>query len=1308
MPKKLAPLAFAGITLTPLLTIADSSRADNTREGAEPEIVSDRDNGRETRIQPKDVAAASPPESLDVKEQFSTPARTLEDAPWLLDSMTPTVEFSESRDGQSDLPAPSSTASPETTPIEFTPRFGASYGTSDGGVGALSSISGFLPLQTSPYDLFFLEGNWRFEDGNSDRLEGISAVLGYRTFASKGDRVWGGYVAYDKRTTNFSVFHQLGLGFETLGDVDFRVNGYIPLGQSRNLYGTNSFESITRTSDLYFRDRYLSYDTLRISGENRFYEVALGGLDAELGVKLLSFGRPDNDLRLYGGTYYYSGEGIAPTWGWRARLEARPTDVLNIGLSLQQDDLFGTNLVFNIGANFPSHRRKRKLKDNETNLPRLADTVRRNSTIATTSDTESELTVREEQVLAKNPETGEPWVFRHVTLGATGGDGTFENPFGTVQDGLDTSVSDGNYIVYVDIGANPDIPGFSIPDRVQVLSRGPVQSLDTIQFGTLQIPLSGTGQYPTVRGTTTATGPLTGMVALGNYSTLSGFEIQADGNNGIIGHNIVKAIARDNRIFNGDRGVYLQGDGATSSLTLLRAEISDMMQQGIFLEALNGGAIAETTITDVQIANSDRGVHLHGDNAAGNVDIVNISINDIVQQAIFLEALHGGVAEATVTNAQIANSDRGIHLSGDQATSRINVSDISINNTTQQAVFLESGNEGATEATVTNAQIANSDRGIHLSGDQATSRINVSDVSIDSTMQQAILLEAANEGVAEASVADVQIANSDRGLHLQGDQATGRVDVARVTISETLQQAILLEATNEGEAEATIEDVQIANSDRGLHLQGDQATGRVDVARVTISETLQQAILLEAANKGEAEATIADVKITNSDRGIHLQGDQATGHLNVSDVSINNTTQQAIFLEVLNSGEISNSSIANIQILNADRGIHLLGDSGVGSINITNAFVNNNTREGILLEAIQGGEIAPSTVRDSIISDAASGLALLVDNGTGSVNLLNNSISNITNNGISLNLSNGGILQDITSQNNQIENVGNGIVLQADSGTVENTNVSGNSIQNANDIGILFSVNENTLLDRTNISGNTLSATPKEGILIWSDENSDISNLVISDNKIQDIFVFEKSSPSDGIELRIQNGSTAENVIISNNILDRISDDGIAITTRGTSKGDSIDGLTIANNIISDAGFNSDSGCGAGIEIANNDNTNRRISNINLLNNQMIRSTHGSIVFDSKISFARGTNDGGYFGVTNLSGNSSIDPKSGVDLLLRLGNSASFDFLSLGNINTVNQNVVNLDTEIANFTNLIGSNPNFDLNIRRKKNCPAL
>lgn len=316
-----------------------------------------------------------------------------------------------------------------------------------------------------------------------------------------------------------------------------------------------------------------------------------------------------------------------------------------MGMSVQHDGLLGTNLLFTVGYSFPNHRPRRDRKENETNLPRLVDAVQRQPTIAVTNDVETDInTAIQTEVVARNPETGQPWIFQHVTLGAVGGDGNFENPFGTVQAALNAAASDGNHIAYVDIGNNADIPGFSIPDRVQVLSRGPVQPLDTIQFDNIQIPLSGTGQFPTIRGTTATNGALNGLVSLGDRSTLSGFEIQANGSNGVVGNDVVDAIVRDNRIFNADRGIYIQGDGVTSGAMLLRNTINGAAQQGILFEAINGGAIANTVINSNIISNSTvDGIRITAaDNSAlTNIAVSRNTIQNVLNPAATLEFADG-------------------------------------------------------------------------------------------------------------------------------------------------------------------------------------------------------------------------------------------------------------------------------------------------------------------------------------------------------------------------------------------------------------------------------------------------------------------------------------------------------------------------------------------------------------------------------------------------------------------------------------------------------------------------------------------
>lgn len=76
-----------------------------------------------------------------------------------------------------------------------------------------------------------------------------------------------------------------------------------------------------------------------------------------------------------------------------------------------------------------------------------------------------------------NPATGEAWRFIHVSVGASGGKGTFEQPFGEVTTALGVTQSDGNRIVYVNTAQSAELSGFSIAESVRVLSSGPQQFL---------------------------------------------------------------------------------------------------------------------------------------------------------------------------------------------------------------------------------------------------------------------------------------------------------------------------------------------------------------------------------------------------------------------------------------------------------------------------------------------------------------------------------------------------------------------------------------------------------------------------------------------------------------------------------------------------------------------------------------------------------------------------------------------------------------------------------------------------------------
>ncbi len=687
----------------------------------------------------------------------------------------------------------------EIHPLKFLPRIGGSV-TTGPGVGysdSFGSIEGFVPLSQIPArNLTFLEGRLLVPIEGSG--VGGNLVLGHRFYDPKSDRIYGGYVAYDHRNTGDSSFNQIGLGLETLGKTwDVRANAYLPIGETRQLAGETTSISNPSFSDPFFQQNFLGVTRTQEQRIDRRYEAALAGFDLEAGVKLAKLGET-GDLKGYGGVYYYDGPGTSGTLGWRTRLEARPTDTFRLGLSLSGDEIFGTQLVLNAGVNFPGTRpRVSKKKETIVAVPveapgcvescvppialkepvaaRLGEWVNRNPNIAVDEQIESQRSTLQETVFLTNPVTGQPWTFRHVNLGIGAGDGTFENPTGTVAEAL--AIAQPNEIVYVQPGTNPGIPAFTIPDGVQVLSTGPVQTINTVEIPTVQLPLSGAGTLPTVNGT----------VTLGNDTTLSGFAITAIPGPGITGTNISNVIVRDNAIANS-------------------------AAEGILLNNVNGQvAVTNNTINNSSLEgfslNNDAGqvdLTLTGNNISGNGasaadgDGVNIELRNTASGTF-------NVADNSITN----NSGSGGIADGvdiklfDATSGAFNIANNSItgNQLNGVSVDLESTAQGTFNLTG-NTVSDNGNSGLSaLFSDDAQGTFNLDGNTISNNQLKGVELIFAERTSGTANLTNNTISNNqDDGVYVQlSDAAQGTVNLSTNSITNNGRFGVY--STNNGTAQ---------------------------------------------------------------------------------------------------------------------------------------------------------------------------------------------------------------------------------------------------------------------------------------------------------------------------------------------------------------------------------------------------------------------------------------------------------------------------------------------------------------------------
>jgi len=605
--------------------------------------------------------------------------------------------------------------------LDIPARGGIGYTTDGAGFEGFGYFEGFIPLrQKTGTDITFIEARLLLDNGAH---LGSNFSLGHRLYDEDDNRNYAGYLGFDTRSTDNKVFPQLNLGIESLGNVwDFRINGYIPL--NRRTQTGNQLLILGETASTQFQGNRLVLESIQQRQRIRDFEGALPGVDGEIGLKLAQWNR--GDLRAFAGGYFYDGLGSTNALGWRLRVAAQPTENFSLGISVQDDDLFGTNIVGRISASLPGLRPKKKKLDKYQSVAiRLRNSIERTKSVTI----ETLRTVTNANIVnsasLQNPEEEQDYIFQHVRLGATGGDGTFENPFGTVQEALNATISDGNDIVYVDGAANVDIPAFAIPDRVQVLSRGPVQRIAGLSFpgfsnGTVRLPfaptnnfengifvdlpLSGDGNFPIITGG----GP--DLVTLGNRTTLAGFRVQNAPGNGIVGRSVRSVELRNNVITNsGERGIFLNDIGDSAILfdnvvTGSQGTVANNSGQGLYILSTTTENALTATVNGFQFENNRVGLEVtaEGDGTSFPSQVVNIAPSTPDNTS------RGTTNNVALTNSISNNTDdgiRGIVLNG--GSQEVSVSDSTISNNGGRGIIVQASEAGGTDISAQEAFIQN-------------------------------------------------------------------------------------------------------------------------------------------------------------------------------------------------------------------------------------------------------------------------------------------------------------------------------------------------------------------------------------------------------------------------------------------------------------------------------------------------------------------------------------------------------------------------------------------------------------------------
>lgn len=540
-----------------------------------------------------------------------------------------------------------------------------------GHTSSYSSLDWFLPLSAESDSTMWF-GDFRgliFNDGEF----GSNVGTGYRWFVEDQNRIYGINGYWDTRNDNSLLFNQAGIGVESLGQIfDFRANGYTPA-----------------VNDTYQHQRWNAY--FRDNGLFIPSTAALSGMDAEAGVNFPTFHQISTSL--IGGGYYYDSTHTIAAAGWRVRAEASWRDAVVVGVSVQEDDLFGQTVngmielrdtvVHEVTLARRSMRHKFRdaygVGDGVTVRHRLADPVNRRQNIVLKED-HSRLTMP----------GGAPLSFVHVVPGGGAGTGTFEDPYGTISNAmLDPLAPTG--VIYTPYGGTFN-ENVTMTAGSSLFSNGPAQLVST-NVGSVQLPFSAANS-----SLTALPSEIVGNVTLANDTVLNGFDVQG----GISGTNVTNSSLINNRIASSP------GDAisltSSTDVSLNNLLITSPIQRGILLDdssaSLSSVTIqnAGTTALEINTIGADRTVTATGLNITG---LSGIDAN-VTGAGNLLLNISGTPGSATASNSisvqqDAVNVSTGVGSTGDAS---VQLSSLTVASSAGSGIVVD-GSAGTGTTTVT-------------------------------------------------------------------------------------------------------------------------------------------------------------------------------------------------------------------------------------------------------------------------------------------------------------------------------------------------------------------------------------------------------------------------------------------------------------------------------------------------------------------------------------------------------------------------------------------------------------------------------
>lgn len=439
-----------------------------------------------------------------------------------------------------------------------------------------STLGVFLsPTMRHSFTPFIDLRGHRFTDGKY----AANAGLGFRVANEAETYSFGGNIFWDYRQSDWIDPQQVGAGFEILGNwVDFRANGYYPIGQKKATRSAAEFGG--------FHGRGYSF--------KRKFRVALPLAEMELGVPWVM---PFLPIEMYFalGSYYLVKENAVGTscgdkFGGKTRLTARLFDGVQLGVEATYDREFQGNVQGFIALSFPLGPANMKQNGSRWKerysaphcdefarvMARQAKDVQRNEIIPICRGTGFYNPGIASNIIFVNNESFEA------------GDGTFEDPYATLTLAQANSSPGDTIYVIAGVGDNPYEEGIVLQNSQRLQGSGKSFILDGID-----IPPLTPGSFPIISN------PTGSGAVLADSTTVFGIHFFQNFLDGVQGSAVSDVTVQCNTFKqSGMMGLSLLDMGGINTVT--ENEMSGNFGSGVEVSLVGGGRLefTENTLTN--------------------------------------------------------------------------------------------------------------------------------------------------------------------------------------------------------------------------------------------------------------------------------------------------------------------------------------------------------------------------------------------------------------------------------------------------------------------------------------------------------------------------------------------------------------------------------------------------------------------------------------------------------------------------------------------------------------------------------------